>query len=385
MRAILIVLICIAGPVSAETSDDARTALADTLSALKESGRREKEMEAKHAVLERERRHLQEEMVTLAGDTASREQELSDFEDKLTILEGQKKEKTDALQGRQQELSALLSAMMKIRQMPPEAVIAMPGKLDETLAAARALQLVSHAVEEESTSLRAQLHELDALEEKIRRSRETIAARTQALQSRQTELKSRIAERSHIQETLGGREREEKERAAKLQAKSQNLQELLDSLEKSERVSRQKEAHALHKNEHLSGHKTLRSLEGAQGRLRLPAGKTLSRYGNTALGAEFSKGIVTRMRPGSSVLAPYDGEVVFAGNFRGYGHMVILRHGGDYHTLLSGMDQVNCSPGQFIAEGEPVGTMGDGGDARRLYLELRKSGKAVDPAAWFKG
>ena len=88
----------------------------------------------------------------------------------------------------------------------------------------------------------------------------------------------------------------------------------------------------------------------------------------------------------AGVVAPYDGEVVYAGLFRDYGKMVILRHSGDYHTLLSGMESINVSPGQNLLEGEPIGAMGKSSDdgKPKLYVEMRKSGKAIDPMAWFR-
>jgi septal ring factor EnvC (AmiA/AmiB activator) len=61
--------------------------------------------------------------------------------------------------------------------------------------------------------------------------------------------------------------------------------------------------------------------------------------------------------------------------------MVIIRHSDGYHTMLAGLDEIDCKPGQFVLEGEPVGSMGGGTDTR-LYMELREDGKPVDPAGW---
>ncbi len=326
-------------------------------------------------------------MVKIASDLQEQEEDLASYEEKRSILEEQKQQKTKALEARQVELSSMISAMVKLRELPPEAVIAMPGKLDETLQTARALGVVTHAIEEEAESLKQELHELDALEAQIQKNREAIAARTAALEKRQSELGGKIKERSKLQTALGSKAREEKEHIAKLTAKSENLQDLVDAIGKSEHnhLWEHESAAGSWKNQKSAGHHSQRSFASAEGHLRCVPGKIISHYGNTAMGAAFSKGVVIETRPETEVLAPFDGEVVFAGPFRDYGRMVILRHGNEYHTLLAGMDEINCTPGQFLLEGEPIGAMGRRSGANRLYVELRKDGKPVDPLPWFKG
>jgi septal ring factor EnvC (AmiA/AmiB activator) len=162
---------------------------------------------------------------------------------------------------------------------------------------------------------------------------------------------------------------------------------LIDSLAKSEygwTVHREDRGEEARPHEKPSG-RALRSFVAARGHLRLPAaGRIVSHYGNTDIGETFSKGIVIETRVQAGVVAPYDGEVVFAGSFRDYGRIVIIRHSGDYHTLLSGMDEIDCKPGQYLLEGEPIGSMGDSGSTK-LYMELREDGRPIDPMKWVKG
>jgi septal ring factor EnvC (AmiA/AmiB activator) len=373
---------------NAQSTDETRAALSGTLSEIKASNEAQKKLEQKRAALERELKTLQKEMVAQAQTENAIEQQLTDLEEKLRILEDQKTEKNKALEARRAELSATLSAMIKLKQLPPEAVIAMPGKLDETLATARALGLISHAVEEVAESLKAQIKELNELEDKIHENRKVIAAKKEVLEARHRQLAAKIRERSRLQAALNGKEREEKERSAKLMAKSHSLQDLLDSLEKSEHAGNAWErslALSTRQERHSPKHH-LRPFEDAKGDISLPAaGRIISRYGNARSGTAFSKGIMIETRPEANVVAPFDGEVVYAGPFRDYGRMVIIRHSNDYHTLLSGMERIDCAPGQFLLEGEPIGAMGRRASGTRLYTELRKDGKPIDPMPWFKG
>ena len=73
---------------------------------------------------------------------------------------------------------------------------------------------------------------------------------------------------------------------------------------------------------------------------------------------------------------------MFAGPFRGYGQILIIAHGDGYHSLLAGLDRVDSSVGQWLVAGEPVGTMAEGEDKPRLYLELRHDDQPINPLPW---
>ena len=373
----------------AEDRDDASRQLSTTTEQIKAVNARQKKIAQENARLERELKLLQEETVSIAKQENNKEDELADYEDKLAILEDQKTEKSAQFSGRQSELSALISAMIRLKELPPETVIALPGKFGETLAAARYLNIVTHTIEEDAKSLKAQLHELDALEEKIRKNHQAIVTRKTDLEKKRADLAAKVKERSKLQEELGSEEEEDKEKLAKLNEKSNSLQELIDALGKPAAVEKNEgediKANSVRKNERRERHPEIRSFADAKGDISMPAsGKIVKRY-NSSSQDTFSRGITIATHENADIVAPFDGEVVYAGNFRDYGRIVIIRHSDDYHTLLSGMEHLSCKPGQFLMEGEPIGTMGSSKDERRLYIELRRNSKPIDPMPWLKG
>ncbi|HTO83416.1 MAG TPA: peptidoglycan DD-metalloendopeptidase family protein, partial [Methylomirabilota bacterium] len=108
-------------------------------------------------------------------------------------------------------------------------------------------------------------------------------------------------------------------------------------------------------------------------------------FGDTAPDGSASQGIVIESLPGAQVVAPHDGQVVFRGPFRGYGEILIMEHRGGYHTLLAGLGRTDVVVGQWLRTGEPVGVMDSPRDGKpRLYLELRRSGRPIDPWPWFE-
>lgn len=113
----------------------------------------------------------------------------------------------------------------------------------------------------------------------------------------------------------------------------------------------------------------------AQGVIHTKFGQK-TEYGAASKGLSFSSG------KNATIIAPYDGQVVFAGPFRGYGRILILEHRGKYHSLLSGMETMSVRVGDWILAGEPVGNTGETGE--NLYFELRYKEKPVNPLPWLK-
>ena len=124
-----------------------------------------------------------------------------------------------------------------------------------------------------------------------------------------------------------------------------------------------------------------RLLELGKTALLMPAAGEISRHFGDPDGFSTSKGLSFKTRAGAQVVAPFDGQVMFAGPFKGYGQILIIDHGGGYHSLLAGMDQVNASVGQSVIAGEPVGVM-PAETNPSLYLELRRQGQPINPLPW---
>jgi septal ring factor EnvC (AmiA/AmiB activator) len=131
----------------------------------------------------------------------------------------------------------------------------------------------------------------------------------------------------------------------------------------------------------------------ARAKLPMPAqGRRALAFGEKTQYGGQSKGMVIETRSAAQVVSPCDGWVVYAGEFRSYGQLLIINAGDGYHMLLAGMSQIDVQPGQFVLTAEPVGTMSGGGknssapsqtNAPVLYVELRKDGRPIDPDPWW--
>jgi lipoprotein NlpD len=89
------------------------------------------------------------------------------------------------------------------------------------------------------------------------------------------------------------------------------------------------------------------------------------------------KGIVFQSAEGSSVRPVAKGVVVYAGDgLRDYGKLVIIKH-SDYLLSAYGHNRkLLVREGQLVDSGQIISKLGSSG---RLYFEIRKDGKPVNP------
>jgi septal ring factor EnvC (AmiA/AmiB activator) len=96
-------------------------------------------------------------------------------------------------------------------------------------------------------------------------------------------------------------------------------------------------------------------------------------------------GIEIASPPGVEVRAVHDGTVVFARRFRGYGLMVVIDHGGKYHSLYAHLADMLVEEGQALSGGDVVGISGQGGlEKPGVYFEMRHRGRPEDPLDWLR-
>jgi septal ring factor EnvC (AmiA/AmiB activator) len=100
----------------------------------------------------------------------------------------------------------------------------------------------------------------------------------------------------------------------------------------------------------------------------------------------FRSGLHIKTENGAVVKAIYEGKVVFADNFKGYGQLVIISHGGGYHTLYGNLAKIFSKNGAIIKEQQPIGEVGESDTlgTSGLYLEIRYKGKPLDPQQWLR-
>lgn len=100
----------------------------------------------------------------------------------------------------------------------------------------------------------------------------------------------------------------------------------------------------------------------------------------------FTKGIFIAASSGSEIKAIYEGTVIFADYFKGYGNMVIVDHGGGYFSLYAHASRITRKVGSEVKRGDTLALVGDVDSTRGpvLYFEIRHQGRPQDPSGWVR-
>jgi septal ring factor EnvC (AmiA/AmiB activator) len=99
-----------------------------------------------------------------------------------------------------------------------------------------------------------------------------------------------------------------------------------------------------------------------------------------------SNGISVSAPMGAPIHAVFDGEVIFAQYFKGYGNMIIVDHGGGFFSLYAHAASIQKRVGAKVVKNEVLASVGDQDSSKgpMLYFEIRYQGKPVDPSPWFR-
>jgi septal ring factor EnvC (AmiA/AmiB activator) len=426
---LLVGLVC-ALPWLAEAEDDlsrdeAKQRLNETEQQLQSNRAKEHGIAQNLAALAEERARLNGELIEAGKRVQASEAKLSETESKLAELTDQVNVIRNSITERKETIVKMLSAMQRIGRTPPPALVT---RRDDALAVVRSAMLLADIFPEikyQADNLSHELEGMVSLENGIRDQRDAEKGEAEGLASEQARV-DRLLEEKKAKAAQGEAELALVKQAASDQAHTvTDLNELIDRLdaqiakvevaqydaeiaaERALRAREQQQALATPANENVveikpestnvafaspDRLKPAMPFEAAKGSLRLPAqGKRIKRFGDADATGGTLKGISLQTRGAARITAPADGWVVYAGEFRSYGQLLIINAGGGYHVLLAGMSRIDVSLGQFVLAGEPIAVMGNsatpsqGDDNSRpvLYVEFRKDGRPIDPDPWW--
>jgi septal ring factor EnvC (AmiA/AmiB activator) len=125
-----------------------------------------------------------------------------------------------------------------------------------------------------------------------------------------------------------------------------------------------------------------------QGKLPPPAkGRIIRAFGpyKDPFGTELqASGVDLAIPPATIVRAIHDGRIIFSGQMPGYGNLVIIDHGSQYYSLVSGLESLAVKKDARVITGEAIGTFGQATGLINpgLHIEIRHGTTPVDPLLW---
>ena len=339
--------------------------------------------------LNQERRTLEQGVSTLrrnlirAARTAQEQESvLSRLEAKLPELEKSAAERHRALNNKRQQMTGTLAALERLSRNPPQALLLSNAEPLKIVRSALLLRAALPHLRARAVALRQDLSEITTVRTELENRQRKIKSATATLETKRNRLNALMVHKAVERRRMIKATRQVDNRLARLSERAESLRELFAHLQKAARPKLKPKPNLLRPQ--------TASLPDAPmakpdfGAMTQPArGNLVERFGQDTGTGSSAKGATFKTRLRAQVVAPFDGKVVFAGPFKGYGQILIIQHGDAYHTLLAGMRRVDATLGQRLLAGEPIGVMGSQEAGTRLYVEVRRKGQPVNPLPWF--
>ncbi len=355
----LIVLLAYPCVSSANQIDDIRKELA-------QKKKNQKKLKIKANLLNKEVRTLKKDLVSVSKKVQKSEANI--LANKISLKDSRERQKEfiAKMYQDQQSMGGIVSAARKYSKNPILTILSH----DDILDAARTMIILKSAIpniDKHSEFFKSQLMEINNLEfditKKMRKEREY----QEHLNTQQGKLAKLIKTRRKLYAATEHKRIKQKKLVAILAKKSNNLEELLNNIKTN--IKRRPTNLSI----------GLASASIKNDNTRMPVQGTIKTQFNEedVLGAK-SRGITFTTISSAKVITPFSGIVKFAGPFKNYKKLLIIEHPQGYHSLIAGLNKINTVVGANLAAGEPVG-VSDSSEAPRIYYELRKDGKPINP------
>jgi septal ring factor EnvC (AmiA/AmiB activator) len=416
---VMVALPALAFAQGAPAPDDMRKRLEADKGRLDTTQKRSKDLQTDLYRIAAERQRINARLIETGKLIHQSEAQLNLIESKVDQLQAQEKQLRTTLEERHGAISGLLAAMQRMGRNPPPVMIT---RREDALSMVRSAMLLAAVFPElrgQAVALAEQLKNLTQVMTSIRTEGEKLRAETVRLGEARTRLAALQEEKRQSQSERQAELDSVLKTASQIARNVEDLSDLIGKLDKE--VAARTELGTYEKDmaaaeqaspQDRAAAAVLAPSAGsvamlspgrirpdipflqAKGQLPLPAqGRRVFAFGDKTQYGTQSKGLVIQTRDGGQVVSPCDGWIVYAGEFRTYGKLLIVNAGGGYHMLLAGLSQIDVQFGQFVLTGEAVGVMGsavqpsgatkaqDNGPV--LYIELRKDGRSIDPDPWW--
>lgn len=381
-----------------------------------------KRLQAQAAQISVEMASISKQMVQKASQIQDTEEKISKMENELIRLQKILKETEDSFMEEDENLIHTLYALQNLALKPTESLFVQPLTPVEIIRSAMLLRETVPFLAEEAAQIKEKLDSIASQKKQIENQVKRISNNKTALENEHKKMQQLVQKKAKIRSQIEDKSAQTKEKIIKLAEQAKDIKELLVKLENQKELQRKQEQERLEKlrkeremlekyrkeqenaaisarrekerEEQLKSDDLIKSQTAyvkdvgqnfvkAKGKLSKPArGKIVVAYGQETAKGVSSKGISIKTRSGAQVVSPFDGTVIFAGPFRGYGNIIIIEHGEHYMSLLAGLQSFDCEVGQMLLAGEPIGLMPND-ESAKLYVELREDSRPIDPSAWF--
>ncbi|MEW4449551.1 peptidoglycan DD-metalloendopeptidase family protein [Qipengyuania sp. JC766] len=371
-------------------ADNARAALERAQADAREARSRGEALEEKAQSATQALEKTANERAALAARIQQSEAEIAGAEARLALIAQQQDALERRLGERRGPLIRLTGALTRFSRRPIALSALRPGSVRETVYLQAMLESTLPEVRKRTEALRAEIERGRNLELQAEQALAGLRDSEQALETRRKRLAALESRQRLASRQAGGAADREQERALSLAEDARDLDSLVEQLDEAGTLREElaalpgpmlRPANPQDTAQTKGSNRTIAaspSVAAGAPAFSLPvAGRTIAGYGERAQGGSRSTGITLRPRPGALVTTPAPGRVAFAGNYRGYGRIVIVEHPGGWTSLVTGLARTDTAVGETLVAGAPLGVATI--DNPAITLEIRRNGTVLNP------
>ena len=393
LLAFFLVLACLAGwqgfaqDAPFESADQAGDALHQATRALAEARKRgdQLENEARRAAAAADRTAA--EAAAVAARIQQSEAEIVLSQARVAAIDQQRAALRMRIAVRQDPVVRLTAALQLMARRPLAFSLMRTDSLRETVYLRAVLETMLPEVHRRTAGLRSEILRGRLLQDNARTAAAELRASEQALTVRRQQLAAVESRQRIVSRSAQGIANREADRALALAEDTRDIAALMDRLRADGALVSQLAAlPGPVPRPHRPG-SMLVVAEAAPSRRVEPgftwilpvSGRVVSGFGDTHGGSR-SIGVTLAPAASAQIVAPAAGRIAFAGDYRGYGRIIIIDHDGGLTSLITNLGRLDVIVSKRVVQGSPLGLAGPGRPT--VTVELRKDGMPVNPLAF---
>ncbi len=338
-----------------------------------------------------ELRKVQAELTEIEGQLANQRKKIQGIQQKITKVQQEIKTYSFSLDREQNLLKRRLRAIQRKDMEKDLALIILSGAdIVQSVRAMKYLKDISAYDHRLILAYKGSLKTLSIEQTELKRLHDDLRAEERNLAKMEEAATEKKKEREQLLVSVRKEKKAYEKMVAELQDASNRLLKLIQEAEKREREQRQQRRAQTKPGEK---EEAVGDTEFAKHKGRLPwpvQGTVAMQYGSQVDPIfnlpVFRSGIHIKTSHGATIKAVHEGKVVYASEFKGYGQLVILSHGGGYHSLYGNLSKITVKNGADVKEQQVIGEAGESNTigSPGLYFEIRYKGKPLDPQQWLR-
>lgn len=383
---IIAVGVAIAATAQAQTLKEEQQALIEAKKQAENARARSERLKREAGVARQEAERARRQAAALAASIQAVEADIQAAQARIAIIARLQRFQNNRLAERQEPIVRLTTALQLMARRPTATALVQPGSIRDLVHVRGVLASILPVIRARTADLRDELERGRRLRADADQAQASLAAGRTALSSQRTELRQMEIRKRFAARALVSTANLEADRAVSLGEQARDIVDLMDQLRVAGNVREELAQlpgpllRPARPGTAALPQSPFRPLRSGAPAYRMPVmGEVVMGMGELSASGVRARGLTIATQPLAQVVAPTRGRVAFAGEYRGYGQIIIIDHGNGWTSLIANLDRLSVDVGTAVRQGDPIGSAGQG--KPEIIVELRRNGRPVNVAA----